>query len=91
MTEYDYQLIAQSLKGMTTEQRTAFVCRIMDDCCLHPCQILSCLGMDKNLFQALEEKVRSFLEMPAFLYERLEQIPTSKIRQYANDFVIENQ
>ena len=91
MTEHDYHLIAQSICGMTAEQRTGLVCRIMDDGCLHPCQILSDLGLDDNLYQAIEEKVRSYLEMPAFLYERLEQIPTSTIRQYANEFVIENQ
>lgn len=91
MTKELYDEIIRSVESFSPKEKTELVCMVLDNCCLHPCQVLPLLGMDEGLFAEIEARVKSCFEDPAFLYERLEHIPADVIRKYVNTFVVENQ
>lgn len=91
MTQELHDEIIRSVESFTAKEKTELVCMILDNCCLHPCQVLPLLDLGEDAFAEIESRINSYFDDPAFLYERLNHIPAKTIREYANNFVIENQ
>jgi len=83
--------IIKSVQALSTEEKTEFVCSLLENSCLDPHQVYPCLGLDEGMVDQLASKNREFFESEYFHRLQLDIIPTEFIRDYVNEFNVENQ
>lgn len=82
--------LINTVSGLTRMEKTELACRIIEGRLLDYFLVLDCLGIGE-INQELQERAEEMVHSKVLLYDRLDHIPVSEIREYVNHIYKEMQ